>query len=93
MSGETEINMNLPTLKDSMLQVKGRVALLTLMRNDVRNALTGTFLADDIVQTVNWANIETGLSALIIFELLVKNHRAANNRDERVIPCLWFDVL
>ncbi len=66
MNSETEINMNLPTLKDSTLQVKGRVALLTLMRNDVRNALTGTFLADDIVQTVNWANIEPGLSALII---------------------------
>lgn len=58
--------MNLPTLKDSTLQVKGRVALLTLMRNDVRNALTGTFLADDIVQTVNWANFEPALSALII---------------------------
>jgi len=66
MNSETEINMNLPTLKDSTLQVKGRVALLTLMRNDVRNALTGTFLADDIVQTVNWANFEPGLSALII---------------------------
>ena len=66
MSSETEINMNLPKLKDSTLQVKGRVALLTLMRNDVRNALTGTFLADDIVQTVNWANFEPGLSALII---------------------------
>jgi len=66
MSSETEINMNLPTLNDSTLQVKGRIALLTLMRNDVRNALTGTFLAEDIVQTVNWANFEPGLSALII---------------------------
>jgi enoyl-CoA hydratase/carnithine racemase len=66
MSSETEKNMNLPTLKDSTLQVKGRIALLTLMRNDVRNALTGTSLADDIVQTVNWANFEPGLSALII---------------------------
>jgi enoyl-CoA hydratase/carnithine racemase len=66
MSSETEINMNLPTLKDSTLHVKGRIALLTLMRNDVRNALTGTFLAEDIVQTVNWANFETALSVLII---------------------------
>ena len=33
-----------PALKDSSLTVEGRVALLTLQRNDVRNALTGTAL-------------------------------------------------
>lgn len=53
-------------LKDASLQVTGRIAQLTLMRNDVRNALTGTFLAEDIVKTVNWANGEPGLSVLII---------------------------
>jgi len=55
-----------PALIDSSLVVKGRVALLTLMRNDVRNALTGTSLIQDIVQTVQWANAESALSALII---------------------------
>ena len=55
-----------PELKDSSLEVEGRVAVLTFQRNDVRNALTGTALIDDIVQTVNWANTEQGVSVLII---------------------------
>ena len=55
-----------PELKDSSLDVDGRVAVLTLKRNDVRNALTGTALIDDIVQTVNWANGEHAVSVLII---------------------------
>jgi enoyl-CoA hydratase/carnithine racemase len=66
MSSETESMFEVPMLADSSLEVRGRVALLTLKRNDVRNALTGTFLIDDIVKTVNWANSEPGLSALII---------------------------
>jgi enoyl-CoA hydratase/carnithine racemase len=66
VNSETENTLDVPVLKDSSLQVKGRVALLTLMRNDVRNALTGTFLTEDIVNAVNWANSEPGLSALII---------------------------
>jgi enoyl-CoA hydratase/carnithine racemase len=66
VNSEAGNTFDVPMLKDSSLQVKGRVALLTLMRNDVRNALTGTSLADDIVKTVNWANTEPALSALII---------------------------
>ncbi len=66
MNSVIENTINLPTLKDSSLQVNGRVALLTLMRDDLRNALTGTFLVEDIVMTVNWANSEPTLSALII---------------------------
>ena len=66
MNSVIENTINLPTLKDSSLQVNGRVALLTLMRDDLRNALTGTFLVEDIVTTVNWANSEPTLSALII---------------------------
>ncbi len=57
---------SVPELKDSTLDVDGRVALLTFKRNDVRNALTGTELIDDILKTVNWANSEAGLSVLII---------------------------
>jgi len=56
----------MPSLKDSSLEVDGRVALLTFKRHDVRNALTGTDLIDDILQTVQWANNEPALSALII---------------------------
>lgn len=55
-----------PELKDSSLEVEGRVAILTFRRNDVRNALTGTALIDDILRTVGWANGEDGLSALIV---------------------------
>ncbi len=55
-----------PELKDSSLKIDGRVAVLTLQRNDVRNALTGTDLIDDIVQTVNWVNGEHAVSVLII---------------------------
>jgi enoyl-CoA hydratase/carnithine racemase len=56
----------LPVLKESSLQVDQRVAVLTLERNDVRNALTGTELVEDIVRTVQWANKESAVSVLII---------------------------
>jgi enoyl-CoA hydratase/carnithine racemase len=58
--------MKIPKLKDSLLEVEGRVAILTFQRNDVRNALTGTFLIDDILRTVSWSNGEDGISVLII---------------------------
>ena len=41
--------MTLPTVRDARLQLDNRVATLTLARDDVRNALTGTALIDDIV--------------------------------------------
>lgn len=43
--------MNIPPVVDALLEVDGRVALLTLNRDDVRNALTGTQLIEDIVAT------------------------------------------
>lgn len=58
--------MGRPELKDSSLEVDNRVAVLTLQRNDVRNALTGTELIDDIVKTVRWANSAEMVSVLII---------------------------
>ena len=58
--------MEVPKLKESLLEVDDRIATLTFMRHDVRNALTGTALMDDILHTVNWANIESGVSVLII---------------------------
>ena len=53
-------------LRDSSIEVKDRVAVLTFKRHDVRNALTGTALIEDIVQTVHWANNESAVSVLII---------------------------
>lgn len=56
----------MPELTDASLEVENRVAVLTLRRNDVRNALTGTALIDDILQTLNWVNGDPAVSVLII---------------------------
>ncbi|MEI6208639.1 MAG: enoyl-CoA hydratase-related protein [Desulfuromonadales bacterium] len=58
--------MEVPRLKESSLETEDRIATLTFKRNDVRNALTGTALIDDILQTVNWVNNESTVSVLII---------------------------
>lgn len=58
--------MALPELKDSSLTLEDRVAVLTLKRHDVRNALTGTGLTSDIVTTLEWANTAADASVLII---------------------------
>ncbi|MEC8428873.1 MAG: enoyl-CoA hydratase-related protein [Pseudomonadota bacterium] len=55
-----------PDFKDSTLSVSGRVATLTFERHDLRNALTGTSLVTDIVDTVNWVNSNTDVSVLVI---------------------------
>jgi enoyl-CoA hydratase/carnithine racemase len=56
----------LPHLTDARIELENRVATLTFQRDDVRNALTGTDLVEDIVQTVAWANLNREVSALII---------------------------
>ena len=57
---------NTPALTDATLELDNRVATLTFNRDDVRNALTGTALIDDIVDTVNWANATAEVSVLIL---------------------------
>jgi enoyl-CoA hydratase/carnithine racemase len=57
---------DLPALKDAMLELDGRIAVLTLNRDDVRNALTGTALVDDICAALEWANARAGVSVLIL---------------------------
>ncbi len=57
---------NTPALTDSQLRLEGRVAVLTLDRDDVRNALTGTRLADEICDTLAWANAGADVSVLIL---------------------------
>ncbi|WP_417224494.1 enoyl-CoA hydratase-related protein [Amphritea sp.] len=59
-------NLQLPTLSDSILTLSNRVATLTFNRHDVRNALTGTQLIDDIVHVAEWVNRTTEVSVLII---------------------------
>jgi enoyl-CoA hydratase/carnithine racemase len=58
--------MNLPKLTDALLQVDSRIATLTLNRHDVRNALTGTHLIDDIVAVADWVNRCDAVSVLIL---------------------------
>ncbi|MGY4879572.1 enoyl-CoA hydratase-related protein, partial [Vreelandella aquamarina] len=58
--------MTLPKLKDATLALDNRVALLTLNRHDVRNALTGTALVDDIVAVAEWVNLSDDVSVLVI---------------------------
>ncbi len=58
--------MPLPRLTDASLSLTNRVALLTFERDDVRNALTGTALVDDILQTLDWCNRTPDVSVLIM---------------------------
>ncbi|MBV6272567.1 enoyl-CoA hydratase/isomerase family protein [Alcaligenaceae bacterium CGII-47] len=57
---------NPPKLIDAQLHLLDRVATLTLDRHDVRNALTGTHLIDDIVSTAQWVNLSEQVSVLVI---------------------------
>ncbi len=56
----------LPKLTGATLRVDGRIALLTMSRDDVRNELTGTGLVDDICNTITWVNAQTDISVLIL---------------------------
>ena len=47
-----------PTLSDATLTVTNRYATLRFERDDVRNALTGTALIDDLCATTAWANAD-----------------------------------
>ncbi|MBS0512226.1 MAG: enoyl-CoA hydratase/isomerase family protein [Proteobacteria bacterium] len=58
--------MTLPPLEDALLAVDHRVATLTLNRDDVRNALTGTRLIDDIVSVAEWVNRCDEVSVLVL---------------------------
>lgn len=59
--------MTLPAIStDASLTLHGRYAVLRFERDDVRNALTGTRLIDDICTTVEWANSNRDISCLIL---------------------------
>lgn len=55
-----------PALKDALLDVKDKVATLTFNRDDVRNALTGTHLIDDIIDTLDWVENSSDAHILVI---------------------------
>jgi enoyl-CoA hydratase/carnithine racemase len=56
----------LPQLKDAALSLDANVAVLTFQRDDVRNALTSTELASDIVDAIAWANTNHEVSVMIM---------------------------
>lgn len=56
----------LPQLTDALLTLENGVAVLTLNRHDLRNALTGSHLIDDIVTTAEWVNHCHDVSVLVI---------------------------
>lgn len=57
---------DLPQLTDALLTLEDRVAVLTLNRHDLRNALTGSHLIEDIVATTEWVNHCNEVSVLVI---------------------------
>ena len=56
----------LPELQDSSIALGDGVALLTFERDDVRNALTGTAIAADLLAVLAWAEETRDTSVLII---------------------------
>ncbi|WP_136678887.1 enoyl-CoA hydratase-related protein [Neptunomonas sp. XY-337] len=60
------MSLPVPQLKDAHLVLSNRVATLTFNRDDVRNALTGTDLIDDILTTIDWVNRNDDVSCLIM---------------------------
>ena len=57
---------SMPEVTDSTFALSERVAVLTLDRDDLRNALTGTELVNDIVNTVDWVNACKEVSVLVV---------------------------
>jgi len=56
----------LPILQDCLINSENNIVTLTFNRHDVRNALTSTAIADDIVTTVDWVNKTASVAVLII---------------------------
>ena len=82
-------------LIDSKLSITNKIAILTFCRNDIRNALTGSYLIDDIINTINYVNKNNKISVLIItgegkafssggnVKEMLKFYEITNGRDTR----------
>ena len=53
-------------LKDSKFSLRNKVGTLKFLRDDIRNALTGSNLIDDIINTLKYINHNKDISVLII---------------------------
>ena len=58
--------MKTPELVDINLSVQNDVAIATLNRDDVRNALTGTAIIQDIISLCDWINKNYAIGAMVI---------------------------
>ena len=58
--------MNAPVLNDCLLEIQDAVALLSFNRDDVRNAVTGTAIVDEIVALTDWINGQDTIKCLVI---------------------------
>jgi len=56
----------LPKLQSARLEFEGRIAVLSMARDDVRNELTGSGLVDDICATIDWANGTSDVAVLVL---------------------------
>jgi len=56
----------LPKLQDCLVTLDNNIVTLTFNRHDLRNALTSTAIADDIVLIVEWVNKTASVAVLII---------------------------
>lgn len=59
-------SVSLPRLIDALLTLEQGVATLTFNRHDVRNALTGTALIEDIIAVADWVNRCDEVSVLVM---------------------------
>jgi len=55
-----------PSTKESTLTIDSRVALLTFNRDDVRNALTGTAILDELLSVLTWIEAGADISVLVM---------------------------
>ena len=58
--------MKSPDLVDTILTVQNDVAIVTLDRDDVRNALTGTAIIEDIISVCDWINKNREIGAMVL---------------------------
>lgn len=57
---------NLPDCRDAILEVDQGIATMTFNRHDVRNALTGTNLIEEIIAVAEWVNQASDISVLVL---------------------------
>ncbi len=57
---------NPPAVTNCTLELQGRTALLAFDRHDVRNALTGTKILEDLLAVTAWINRSRAVSVLVL---------------------------